>query len=64
MFQLINAFLFGYFTLVSGETYRVSMSSGGSLFSHILEEMVHTIQTTDEAQLQCLMMEFALPAGR
>jgi hypothetical protein len=41
-----------------------SMTSGASVFSHILEEMAHIIQTTDEGQLQFLTIEFALPAGR
>jgi hypothetical protein len=40
------------------------MSSGTSLFSHLLEEMAHIIHTTDEGQLQYLMIEFALPAGQ
>jgi hypothetical protein len=40
------------------------MSSGAGLFSHLLEEMAHIIQTNDEGQLRCLRIEFALPAGR
>jgi hypothetical protein len=43
---------------------RGLISSGASLFSHLLEEMPHIIQTTDEDQLQCLTIEFALPSGR
>jgi hypothetical protein len=39
--------------------YRGSISSGASLFSPLLEEMAHIIQTTDDDQLQCLMIEFA-----
>jgi hypothetical protein len=39
------------------------ISSGASLFSHLLEEMAHIIQTTDEGQLQCRTIEFALLAG-
>jgi hypothetical protein len=41
-----------------------SMSSGASLFSHLLEEMAHIIQTNDESQLKRLRIEFALPTGR
>jgi hypothetical protein len=41
-----------------------SINGGASVFSHLLEEMAHVIQTTDEGQLQCLTIEFALPAGR
>jgi hypothetical protein len=41
-----------------------SVSSGTSLFSHLLEEMAHIIQITNEGQLQCLTLEFALLAGR
>jgi hypothetical protein len=44
--------------------YRGSISSGASLFSHLLEKMAHIVQTTDEAQLQCLTIELAFPAGR
>jgi hypothetical protein len=40
------------------------INSGASLFSRLLEEMAHIIQTTGEGQLQCLTTEFALPAGR
>jgi hypothetical protein len=39
------------------------ISSGASLFSHLLKQMTYIIQTTDEGQLQCLTTEFALPAG-
>jgi hypothetical protein len=38
--------------------------SGVSLFSHLLKEMAHIIQITDRGRLQCLTIEFALPAGR
>jgi hypothetical protein len=41
-----------------------SISSGASLFSHLLEEMTQIIQTLDEGQLECLMNEFPLLAGR
>jgi hypothetical protein len=41
-----------------------SIGCGASLLSHLLEEMAHIIQTADECQLQCLMIEFAVPAGR
>jgi hypothetical protein len=41
-----------------------SISRGASLFSYLLGEMTHIIQTTDEGQLQCLTIEFALPAAR
>jgi hypothetical protein len=34
------------------------------MFSHLLEEMAHIIQITEEGQLQCLTIEFAIPAGR
>jgi hypothetical protein len=40
------------------------MSNGTSLFSDLLEEMAYIIHTIDDDQLQCLMIEFALPAGR
>jgi hypothetical protein len=40
-----------------------SISSGASLFSHLVEEMAHIIQTTDENHLQCLTIELTLPAG-
>jgi hypothetical protein len=45
-------------------TTGASISSGASLFSHFLEEMIHVIQTTDEGQLQCLVIEFTLPPCR
>jgi hypothetical protein len=38
------------------------ISSGASLFSYLLEEIAHIIHTADEGQLQCLTIEFALPA--
>jgi hypothetical protein len=41
-----------------------SINSDAGLFSHLLEEMAQIIQTTDEGQLQCLTIEFALPADR
>jgi hypothetical protein len=43
---------------------RGSISRGPSLFSHLLEETAHIIQTPGEGQLQCLTVEFAFPAGR
>jgi hypothetical protein len=41
-----------------------SISRGTGLFSYLPEEMTHIIHTTDEGQLQCVTIEFSLPAGQ